>query len=86
MDKNLIIKLLTNSSIKNEDLISFISEYVLETKGKNISIKEISGIIQMIKLGYFDLNYALTQSALKENLTVLNVYNKNNQIIKTDVY
>jgi hypothetical protein len=86
MDKKLVTKILSSNQISLEDLNTFVSEYTHEKLDKNITSQELSGIIQMIQMGMFDLRYAALEAAKMLGLHVLTIADKNGVLLKTHIY
>ena len=82
MNKDTIIKILTNKSITQQEVSEFIVDYCKKEVNKDISSIELSGILQLIQIGRFNLNYAARQAALKEDIDVVDII-KDNMIIYT---
>ena len=86
MDKKLIKKLLYSNSINIEDLNTFIVDYKKKEKGEDVTLEELKGIIKLIQMNMFNLEYALVRSASKLNLSLLKIHDKNGQLIRKIVY
>lgn len=86
MNKELIKRLLENSSIQMEDLTKFITEYTEFKLKRIISSTELQGIIQLIQMNIFNLRYAVIEAAKILGLNVLSTYDKNGNLLRTDVY
>ena len=86
MDKELVKKLLYSNSINIEDLNTFIVDYIKEEKGEDVTLEELKGIIKLIQINMFNLEYALVRSASKLNLSLLKIHDKNGQLIRKIVY
>ena len=86
MDKELVKKLLYSNSINIEDLNTFIVDYIKEEKGEDVTLEELKGIIKLIQMNMFNLEYALVRSASKLNLSLLKIHDKNGQLIRKIVY
>ena len=46
------------------------------------SQSELSAIIQLIQMGYFNLNFAVDEASKKLNLNITRLYDQKNQLIK----
>ncbi len=86
MDKELVKKLLYSNSINIEDLNTFIVDYIKEEKGEDVTLEELKGIVKLIQMNMFNLEYALVRSASKLNLSLLKIHDKNGQLIRKIVY
>ena len=86
MDKELVKKLLYSNSINIEDLNTFIVDYITEEKGEDVTLEELKGIVKLIQMNMFNLEYALVRSASKLNLSLLKIHDKNGQLIRKIVY
>ena len=86
MDKELVKKLLYSNSINIEDLNTFIVDYIKEEKGEDVTLEELKGIVKLIQINMFNLEYALVRSASKLNLSLLKIHDKNGQLIRKIVY
>jgi len=84
--KDFIKNTLENNSVDQNKLTEFIVYYCNLCGVKEPSADEIRVIFQLISNGMFDLRYALKQAANKLNLNVIETYDKNKQLIKTQVY
>ena len=86
MDKDLIKRLLLSDQINIKDLNEFIVAYVKEEKEKDVTLDELNGIVKLIQMNMFNLEYALVRSASKLNLSLLKIHDKNGQLIRKIVY
>lgn len=86
MNKEFIKRLLESPSITEQDLNTFIQEYTLEKKKRDITGQELLAISQMIKGRFFDLRFALLEAAKDLDLNVITAIDKNGVIVKTHVY
>lgn len=84
--KKFIIKILNNEQINLEELNVFIIDYCKLMDNKIPDTQELSGISQLISHGMFNLNYACKQAAMKLNMQVDTLTDKNGQVIKSFVY
>lgn len=82
MDKKIIKKILENKQLSLVEVNKFISDYVYLQKNKYPTSEELKTIITLITSGIFDITYAATQAALKTDLNITTLYDKNNYIIK----
>ena len=92
MNKQTVIKILTQSNdptniqLTQQEILEFIVDYVKDTKGKDIDGQELNAIYSLVIQNVFNIQYAAKQSAVKLGLNVMNVHNKNGQLIRVDVY
>ena len=86
MNKELVTKMLVNNQVNDIDLNTFVSEYTHERLNRDITAQELVGIIQAIKMGFFNLHFALLQAAYILKLNVMSVFDKDGKILRTDVY
>ena len=86
MNAELVKRLLKSNQINIVDLNTFISEYVLEKKKRDVTPEELNGIVMLLNTGAFNLRFALTEAAKILGLTVLTATNNTGQIIYTGVY
>ena len=49
---------------------------------KEPSQSELSAIIQLIQMGYFNLNFAVDEASKKLNLNITRLYDQKNQLMK----
>lgn len=77
-----IIKVLNQQQIPISELNKFIYEYVVLMGLKEPSQSELSAIIQLIQMGYFNLNFAVDEASKKLNLNITRLYDQKNQLIK----
>lgn len=77
-----IIKVLNQQQISISELNKFIYEYVVLMGIKEPSQSELSAIIQLIQMGYFNLNFAVDEASKKLNLNITRLYDQKNQLIK----
>lgn len=86
MNKEIVKRILTNNTINISDLNTFITEYVYEKLNRDITAEELKGIVQMIQAKIFNLRFAVLEAAKMLNLDVFSVFDKNGNLIRTDVY
>lgn len=86
MKKEFIKHLLESPIISDTELNTFITEYTLKKLGENITGEQLLAIHQFIKIGYFNLRYALLEAARDLDLNVLTITDRNGVIIRTHVY
>lgn len=86
MTKEFIKRLLESPNISEQDLNEFIDEHTFNKLNRRISGEELSGISQLIKVGMFNLRFALLEAADTLGLNVITAFDKNGLIVKTKVY
>lgn len=86
MNKSTIEKILSNSPITQQEASEFIIDYCKLKKSEDITSEQLSGILQAIQMGMFNLMYAAEQAALSLNLNIVQVIGKQNEILKTTIY
>lgn len=77
-----IIKVLNQQQISMSELNKFICEYVVLMGLEEPSQSELSAIIQLIQMGYFNLNFAVDEASKKLNLNITRLYDQKNQLMK----
>ena len=82
----IIKNILTTKEISLEDLNIFLEEYIVNQLKRPMSSDQLQAIVQLITQGVFDLRFAATQAAILNNLNVLSVQDRNNNILTTIVY
>jgi hypothetical protein len=86
MTKEFIKRILESPNILEKDLNEFIDEYTFDKLNKRISGVELSGIIQLIRAGIFNLRFALLEAARSLDLNVITAFDHNGVILKTHIY
>lgn len=86
MNKNIVTKLLQGQSVNLEEINSFIVDYVKMMKNEEINSQQLEIIRELIKRHTFDLGYAAKLASIKLGMNVVNLYDRNGQIISTTVY
>lgn len=86
MNKNIVSKLLQRQSVNLEEINSFIVDYVKMMKNEEINSKQLEVIREFIKSHTFDLGYAAKMASIKLGMNVVNLYDRNGQIISTTVH
>ena len=83
--KEFINKILSNQQVSIEELSKFIVEYAELCEIKNTTPQHIQFAIQFIQNGMFDLKYACKNCAKKLGLQVVEMYDKNGQLLYTKI-
>ena len=86
MNKNILSKLLQRQSVNLEEINSFIVDYVKMMKNEEINSQQLEIIRELIKMHTFDLGYAVKLASIKLGMNVVNLYDRNGQIISTTVH
>ena len=79
--KEFINKIFSNQQVTIEELSNFIVEYAELCEIKNTTPQHIQFAIQLIQNGMFDLQYACKNCAKKLGLQVVEMYDKNGQLL-----
>lgn len=85
MNKQIVIRLLTTEQIDLNELADFVNEYTFNELNRRITSEELSGIIQAIRMGIFDIRYAAMKAAYDLKLNVMEIFNRNGYLVKTIV-
>ena len=80
--KEFINKIINNQQININELNTFIVDYCKLMGNKPPTSEELSLILQMIQMGAFNLNYAIKIAAIKLNIPLTILYDKQGQMIK----
>lgn len=80
--ENFIKKIINNEQVNLTELNTFIVDYCKLMGNKIPTQEELSGIVQLIQMKIFDLVYAVKQAALKLNIQINILYDKQGQQIK----
>ena len=83
--KEFINKIFSNQQVTIEELSKFIVEYAELCEIKNTTPQHIQFAIQLIQNGMFDLKYACKNCAKKLGLRVVEMYDKNGQLLYTKI-
>ena len=83
--KEFINKILSNQQVSIEELSKFIVEYAELCEIKNTTPQHIQFAIQLIQNGMFDLKYACKNCAKKLGLRVVEMCDKNGQLLYTKI-
>lgn len=85
MNKSTIKKILSRESINQQEASEFIVDYCKMKKNEDITSEQLSGIMQAIQMGLFNLQYAAEQAAIQLGIDVVQVIGKQGEILKTIV-
>lgn len=80
--KEFINKIVNNQQININELNTFIVDYCKLMDNKLPNSEELSLILQMIQMGAFNLNYSVKIAAIKLNIPLTILYDKQGQQIK----
>ena len=83
--KEFINKIFSNQQVTIEELNNFIVEYSELCGIKDTTSQHIQVAIQFIQNGMFDLRYACKNCAKKLGLQVVEMYDKNGQLLYTKI-
>jgi len=83
--KEFINKIFSNQKVSVSELSRFISEYAELCGVKNTTPRHIQFAIQLIQGGLFDIMYACKSCADKLGLQVVEMTDKNGQILYTKI-
>ena len=83
--KEFINKIFSNQQVTIEELSKFIVEYAELCEIKSTTPQHIQFAIQLIQNGMFDLKYACKNCAKKLGLQVVEMYDKNGQLLYTKI-
>lgn len=85
MYKDIVIQLIKNKSVSENDINEFITEYVKIKKKKDITGEQLTGIKELIKLGFFNLGYAAREAARDLKLNITTVHDVQGNMLRVDV-
>ena len=83
--KEFINKIFSNQQVSVEELSKFIVEYAELCEIRSTTPQHIQFAIQLIQNGMFDLKYACKNCAKKLGLQVVEMYDKNGQLLYTKI-
>ena len=83
--KEFINKIFSNEKVSIEELSNFIVEYAESCGIKDTTPQHIQFAIQFIQNGMFDLRYACKNCAKKLGLQLVEMYDKNGQLLYTKI-
>ena len=83
--KEFINKIFSNQQVTIEELSQFIVEYAELCEIRSTTSQHIQFAIQLIQNGMFDLKYACKNCAKKLGLQVVEMYDKNGQLLYTKI-
>ena len=79
--KEFINKIFSNQQVTIEELSKFIVEYAELCEIRSTTPQHIQFAIQLIQNGMFDLKYACKNCAKKLGLQIVEMYDKNGQLL-----
>ena len=85
MDRNTVVKILKKESITLQELNAFIIDYTKHTLDKDISQVELSAIAELVQSGIFNLGFAAEKVANVLGISITRVFNKNGDLLRTDI-
>ena len=85
MNKDTIIRLVKNQPVKQEELNTFILDYIQYKNKPTPTPEQFGKILHLLQVGIFNLNEAVQDGIKLHNLQVQTIV-KDNNIIKIDVY
>lgn len=77
-----IVRNILNGNIRLPELLSFITDYVKQTKGKEPTDKELTAITQLVTNGIFDINYAAKEWCRLNNVRLTWISTQDGAAIK----
>ena len=83
--KEFINKIFSNEKVSIEELSNFIVEYSELCGIKNTTPQHVQIAAQLIQNGMFDLKYACKNCAKKLGLQIVEMYDKNGQLLYTKI-
>ena len=83
--KEFINKVFSNQQVTIEELSKFIVEYAELCEIRSTTPQHIQFAIQLIQNGMFDLKYACKNCAKKLGLQLVEMYDKNGQLLYTKI-
>ena len=83
--KEFINKIFSNQQVTIEELSKFIVEYAELCEIRSTTPQHIQFAIQFIQNGMFDLKYACKNCARKLGLQLVEMYDKNGQLLYTKI-
>jgi len=86
MDRDVVIQIIEGKVITQNQLNDFIVAYTENQLGRTVTGEELSGILQLLRMGTFNLRFAATKVAKELDLSIINVFDKNNMFIRSYVY
>ena len=80
--KEFINKIINNQQVNINELNTFIVDYCKLMKNKIPTQEELTGIVTAIQMGIFNLTTAVKYAAIKLNIQINILYDKQGQMIK----
>jgi len=86
MNKEVVIKLIKNQQVTQKELLEFIVDYIEFKKRPAPTAEQLQGLLQLFEMRIFNLDIPLQEVVKPLNLQVVKLFDKNNLLIKIDVY
>lgn len=86
MNKETVIRLVKRTPIKQEELVQFILDCIEFKKKTAPTPEQLGKILELFRVGLFNFDIILPELVTHFNLQVHTLIDKNNNIIKIDVY
>lgn len=86
MKKKTVIKLLKEEKVTQQEITEFIFDYIKEEKNIEPTSQQLTGIINALNMGIFNLSDAIKKSADKLGLQVNRITDAKNNKIRIDVW
>ena len=80
--KEFINKIINNQQVNINELNIFIIDYCKLMENKSPTQEELTGIVTAIQMGIFNLTMAVKYAAIKLNIQINTLYDKQGQMIK----
>ena len=80
--KEFINKIINNQQVNINELNTFIVDYCKLMENKIPTQEELTGIVTAIQMGIFNLTTAVKYAAIKLNIQINTLYDKQGQMIK----
>ena len=80
--KEFINKIINNQQVNINELNTFIVDYCKLMENKIPTQEELTGIVTAIQMGIFNLTMAVKYAAIKLNIQINTLYDKQGQMIK----
>ena len=85
MNKDTIIRLIKNTEIKQDEFTQFILDYIKFKNKPEPTAKQLQGILELLKMGVFNLNEAIEDGIKLHKLQVQRII-KDGIVINIEVY
>ena len=83
--KELIKKILSLENITQEELNTFIVEYVYLMKNRDVSSQELTKIVLLVQNGAFNIVFAAEQAGIKLGYNITKLYDKNGYLLNVTI-